>query len=65
MHSVLLIAIVIGGLFGWIWKRFHVAVSDVRSATTRLKGARAVLRREIVWTAGAIVVAYLLVRFLL
>ena len=53
-----------GGVFGWIWKRFHHAFLDHRSAVARLKGARSVLRREALWTAGFLVIAFLVLRAL-
>ena len=56
--------ILLGLVFGWIWKRGHVALLDVRSAKGRLSGARKVFRREILWTAGFAILAFAVVRIL-
>ena len=64
MHTVLIAFMIIGGGFGWIWQRFHNSYKDLLSARNRIRGARRVFRRETLWSAGAVVVAVLVVRAL-
>ena len=64
MHAGLILFIALGVAFGWVWKRGHYAYLDLKSAKGRLKGARAVFRREVLWTGGVIVAALLVVRAL-
>ena len=65
MHTVLIAFMIIGGGFGWIWQRFHNSYKDLLSARARIRGARRVFRRETLWSAGAVVVAVLVVRALM
>lgn len=65
MHAALFGFACFGGLFGWVWKRLHYSYQDWQAAIARHKNARRVLRREILWSAGAAVVAYLVIRGLL
>ena len=64
MHAGIILLLALGAIPGWIVKRGHVALLDVKSAKGRLKGARAVFRREVLWTGGVIVAALLVVRAL-
>jgi hypothetical protein len=65
VHTGWLALILAGAAFGWVYKRMHYAFLDWRAAIARHKGARSVLRREIVWSAGATVIAVLVVKALL
>jgi hypothetical protein len=56
---------VAGGAFGWVWRGIHYAWKDLLSARNRIRGARRVFRRETLWSAGAVVVAVLVVRALM
>lgn len=64
MHGFALFILIIGGLFGWILRRCRGAWLDLRSVQVRLRNARRAYRRELVWAAGTIVVALLVVRAL-
>jgi hypothetical protein len=65
MHGFALFILIIGGLFGWILRRCRGAWLDLRSIQGRLGNARRAFRRELVWSAGTVVVAFLVVRALL
>ena len=62
MHAALIPVMLVGGVFGWVFRRGRGAYLDLLSARARIRGARRVFRREAVWTAGGIVVAVLVVR---
>jgi hypothetical protein len=65
MHAALIPVMLVGGVFGWVFRRGRGAYLDLLSARARIRGARRVFRREAVWTAGGIVVAVLVVRALM
>ena len=64
MHISLLPVMIVGGVFGWVFRRGRGAWLDLLSARARIRGARRVFRRETLWSAGAVVVAVLVVRAL-
>lgn len=65
MHTGLIAFAFFGGLFGWVFKRLHYSHQDWRGAIARHKNATRVFRRECLWSAGAVVVALLVLRALL
>jgi hypothetical protein len=65
VHGGWLALILAGSAFGWVYKRLHYSFLDWRAAIARHKGARRVLRHELLWSAGATVVAILVIKALL
>jgi len=65
MHGFAVFLLIVGGVFGWILRRCRGAWLDRRSAQGRMRNARGAFRRELVWSAGTVVVAVLVVRGLL
>jgi hypothetical protein len=65
MHGFAVFIFIVGGVFGWIFRRCRGAWLDRLSAQGRLRNARRAYRRELVWSAGTVVVAFLVVRGLL
>jgi hypothetical protein len=62
VHAGWLALILAGSAFGWLYKRLHYAFGDWRAAIARHKGARSVLRHELLWSAVATVAARLIVK---
>jgi hypothetical protein len=62
MHGFAVFILIVGGVFGWIFRRCRGAWLDRRSVQGRLRNARGAYRRELVWSAGTVVVAFLMVR---
>jgi hypothetical protein len=65
MRLVALLALPLGAIIGWIWKRGHQAWRDWRGSITRMKGARGVFRKELPKAAVALIVVVLVIRLLL
>ena len=65
MRGFLLIGAIVGIAYGVVGKRMHYAWKDHLSAQARFKGAKRERRRAALWSAGAVVVAVLVVRALM
>lgn len=64
MHAVAIPFIALGVFFGWMWRRHRQSWLDRVSAKGRFKAAKAVHRREFVYSAGVTLIAFLVVRAL-
>lgn len=65
MRTVFLAFVILGVPFGWVWRGGRYAWLDLLSARNRIRGARRVFRRETLYSAVTLVVAFLVVRALL